>query len=207
MIYASYFSSKMEFPARIEPDWGKFVDRWYQLDAASFVLTETFWRLQNPLIQRPKRIFLASPGASNLTDAQFAAQAAQMTPSPARFVHTLPNVRSASLLKVMKWSGTVFCLQKDPCTFLTALSEAVHLSQAGEGHSWVVAVTPAGHEFQGHILSVGEADGPASLGIKSLLEARSQSTDRDFFSWLNASEHDVLNFVAEGLEMVKSPSR
>src|ERR1035437_689374 len=118
MMGLDWYQHNFNFPLESEPEWSARVERWYQLDAASFALTETFWRHQQTLEVLPKWMLLASPLASNVTDRQFVASGAS---SPAKFVHTLPNIRSASLLQVMGWSGPVICLQNDPETVLTGI--------------------------------------------------------------------------------------
>jgi hypothetical protein len=108
-----------DFPSNKEPDWKDKVERWYQLDAASYGLCEalTVWNESSP----PEALLLASPGASNLMDRQFVESGAN---SPSKFVYTLPNVRSAAVCQLLAWHGPLFCLQKDPATLVTALQLA-----------------------------------------------------------------------------------
>ncbi len=144
-----HFSFKYDYPTKTQPEWAPQVERWYQLDAAAYGLTELYWRHRAELRPLPDQIFLASPGASNLTDWQFASG----PPSPSKFVHTLPNIRSAPLLQVMKWSGRVFCIQKDPSTIVAAIHEASHVG----GRSWVVsAFGSADAGFEAHIFVLDE---------------------------------------------------
>ena len=170
-----HFSFAYDYPATAEPAWAPQVERWYQLDAAAFGLTELYWRERENLSSRPAAMFLASPGGSNFTDRQFAAGA---TPSPTKFVHTLPNIRSAALLQVMGWSGRVLCLQKDPETVLAALSEAVR----GRRNAWVVSAFPVQGRFEAHIFVLG-SDGPLKIWNSGV--AKTGTHDKDWFSWLS----------------------
>lgn len=207
MTRVLHVSSVLSFPSAQEPEWAGQVERWYQLDAAAFALTETYWRHRELLKETPDWLFLSSPGASNATDAAFAAQAAVTTPSPAKFVHTLPNVRSASLLKVMGWSGQVLCVQNDPRTVLTALLEGGAMSRFSGDRIWAAAVFGPDTRLEAHIFIIGGTRGDLRLKPSEgdAVTGRLPS-DRDFFSWLNGSEQHPFNFVAPALEMVKSPS-
>lgn len=165
----SQFSFTYEYPAKTQPEWAPQVERWYQLDAAAYGVTELFYRNREKL-PLPAQIFLASPGASNHTDHQFATGA----PSPSKFVHTLPNIRSAPLLQVMQWSGRVFCIQKDPETITAALQEASHVA----GVSWVVsAIVPLSGPATAHIFVLGAGN---LLGGRSLTMAMPGTHDKDW---------------------------
>jgi len=112
------------------------MERWSQLDEAAQNLCAAYWEKRSALGAPPDWIILASPGASNHTDRQFVTAA---VPSPAKFVHTLPNVRGAALLQLMQWSGPVLCIQKDPETLETALSEAQALAKSESARVWVAS--------------------------------------------------------------------
>lgn len=118
-----YFRHPYSFPRSSPPSWAEKVDRWHQLDAYSFGLIDAYAHLQDCL-EAPGFILLASPSASNDADHQFVLSKAK---SPAKMVHTLPNVRSSCLVKLMGWGGPVLCLQKDPQTLLTAIVEGLDL--------------------------------------------------------------------------------
>ena len=203
MTGMEWYRHSFEFPRLSEPEWSLKVERWYQLDAAAFALAETFWRHRASLKQRPEWLLLASPLASNVTDAQFALSA---TASPAKFVHTLPNIRGASLLQVMDWSGQVLCLQNDPTTVTTAISEGMQMVKTTGRETWVLSVTGHEKEFTGHIFAlrpsvdcctwkIGEITGQAM--------PNSLSRDKDLFFWLNGSEHSERPFVAPHCELYK----
>jgi hypothetical protein len=135
------FSMHYAYPAGEEPGWSSMVERWYQLDGAAFGTAELFWRHREELNScRPDLILLASPGASNLTDFQFAAI---QPPSPAKFVHTLANIRITPMLKLMEWTGRVFCIQDALESRTTAIREAEDLFQYKRDlhRIWVVSVT------------------------------------------------------------------
>jgi hypothetical protein len=110
------------------------VDRWYQLDAYAYLLPAAFAELDIPT--RPSSMLLACAGASNMADHAFVQTGAI---SPAKFVHTLPNIRSSSLLAVMQWNGPIFTLQRDPFTLSIAFREAAERAAGGE-ECWVWSV-------------------------------------------------------------------
>lgn len=131
------FRFEFSFPASVAPAWQDRVERWYSLDAPAYGLAELFWREQEHLTERPGTLFLASSGASNRTDASFART---RPPSPAKFVHTLPNTRAAALLRLMDWNGPTYCLQNDPATLETALSEGRSVVEITSLPVWVASV-------------------------------------------------------------------
>lgn len=118
--------------------WQDRVERWNQLDEAARALCESYWSKREIIGRHPDWLLLASPGASNWTDAQFYNRE---VPSPSLFVHTLPNVRGAALLQVMQWHGPVLCIQKDPDTVATALNEGRRLAESENVRVWVATVT------------------------------------------------------------------
>jgi hypothetical protein len=170
------------FPLRAAPEWSIEVERWYQLDGAAAALAELYWR-ERPALSaaHPAWIFLASPGASNLTDAQFTRGA----PSPAKFVHTLPNVRVAPLLALMKWSGPVFCAQRDPRTVLTALSEAFALSKSSAEPVWIVSAGATDQGWKGRCFVLDEGAVGRKIDserVQTMCAGRAH--DKDLFLWL-----------------------
>lgn len=108
----SYFDLKFEFNINknvaYEPVWKDNVERWYQLDEASFLLCEAIsdWQKQNLLKPFDRIIYLAE-GGSNLADADFVGI---QIPSPAKFVYTLPNIAPSVFLQLLKWRGSVVCI-------------------------------------------------------------------------------------------------
>lgn len=134
------YRHELRFPVKDTPAWGAEVERWYQLDSASYVLADAYWKFREQLKTPPGWLILASPGASNHTDAQFAAA----PPSPAKFVHTLPNVRGVALLQLMRWPGQILCLQKDPDTVRFALEEAKQLAESEQTEVWVASAYALG---------------------------------------------------------------
>lgn len=153
-MHLAHYSWEYKFPITMEPEWAGRVERWYQLDAPAYGLTEAYWRHRENLSIKPEWIFLASAGASNPTDAQFA-QSPQA--SPAKFVHTLPNIRSAALLQVMNWSGPVLCVQAGARTLVSALAEA--LAVAGDKPVWVLGLTYQESVWTSHIFVLGGETG------------------------------------------------
>lgn len=98
----------IEFVLELMPAWAEHVQRWYQLDGPSFSLVEAYWRFKDQL-PLPDIIFFTSSSGSNETDAYFCQSGGD---SPARFVHTLPNIRLAPMLQLMKRDVPAICLQK-----------------------------------------------------------------------------------------------
>ncbi len=130
------------YPTKTTPAWGNIVERWYQLDAAAFVLAESYWFLKDQFLNMPDLIILGSFGASNLTDYHFAQSVLSDAPSAQKFVHSLPNVRSSSLCQVMRWHGPLLCIQYDPRSFEAAVSEARRLiDTSGIKNVWCIGVT------------------------------------------------------------------
>lgn len=181
-VYLSLHEFEFNHPAKEEPSWKTQVDRWYQLDAYAYGLAEAYSRIR-PIT--PAMIVLASPGASNETDFQFASNGAT---SPAKFVHTLPNIRCSPLCQVMGWNGPVLCLQKDPYTVINALREAYYLFK--EKPIWVVSVFP--HKGQGYRAQFWVLTQEASKnGFKfdknpqKNLKTASFQTDQELQRWLS----------------------
>ncbi len=196
-----WYREEIEYPAKAEPEWSSLVERWYQLDTPAYVLAETYWRLRDKLSARPEWLLLASPGASNLTDAQFAASGAS---SPAKFVHTLPNIRSASLLQVMRWSGKVLCLQNDPSSLLTALHEAVWLAE--EGRVWIASVQGRGNQFTGQLLTLSSNSSGCALKIDkngSATRFTGIGHDKDLLLWINGNAGTERPFVGPGFTLAR----
>lgn len=123
-----------EFPFRKDPDWSAKVDRWYQLDAAAFGITELVWNLK----AKPDLIFLASQDASNTSDTLFVESDST---SAVRFAHTLPNVRCSPFLQAKSWNLPVFCLQFGTATLENALRTAEILLGIYK-KIWILSVLP-----------------------------------------------------------------
>ncbi len=204
MIGIQWLHHEFQFPSSQEPEWSAQVERWYQLDGPAFALTETFWREREKLSRAPVSMLLASPQASNLTDAAFATQAAS---SPARFVHTLPNIRAASLLQVMGWAGPVICLQNDPGTLISGLDEGLRFAEQAEGDVWVLSVVAGGDRFTGHIFVLSRNSPHATLKLARKPRGTMGSPsphDKDLIFWLNEPEQAVGPFIANGFEILNS---
>jgi hypothetical protein len=187
------FRHRSKWPAP-QPEWADKVERWYQLDPAAFVMADAYWTFRAQLKEPPHWLLLASPGASNFTDAQFATAT---SPSPAKFVHTLPNIRGCSLLQLMKWTGLVLCLQKDPGTILFALSEAFRLAETEEKAIWIASSHQVGEDWAAEIYTVGQE---GYLEVRSNPEALPSTRDDEWFQWLDGSQRKI---VADGYEIIK----
>lgn len=192
------FLHTYQFPAKSEPAWGSHVERWTQLDAASFGLAETFFQFRERLRARPTTVFLASPTASNTTDRHFVATGAR---SPAKFVHTLPNIRSAVLLKLAQTEGPMYCLQRDPHTVGTAIAEAADFLRGGSpGPVWIASVFESTSQAWLGILTTD--DGPWTLEFNPR-PAPKPATDQEILEWLPNDDAPRLA-LAPHWEIVKS---
>ena len=136
--------STFAFPAVTKPVWSGKVDRWYQLDAMAYGLAEACFQWRQMEAERPSFLLLASRGASNDADRAFVESGAA---SPAKFVHTLPSVRSSTVCQVMDWHGPMLCLQEDPSTLCTALMEAVKMVCEDVPVVWVLSTWREGSVF------------------------------------------------------------
>lgn len=185
---------EFSYPAETEPAWSARVDRWYQLDASAYGLTELYERLKaagEPL-HVPSFVILASPEASNDSDHAFASTG---TASAHKFAHTLPNIRGAPLSQSMGWVGPTLCLQNDPHTFASALSEAAGFVRAGRTPVWVLGVVGGAGHFEACLFelnSAKEAD-PTSLFIEEWTGEDLNTPDNLVLDWFHSYDSDSLS--------------
>ncbi len=132
-------ATDITLPALGEPAWSERIDRWNQLDEISYCFCEALhrWQLLREFPE-PDVILLASPGASNIADQDFAAGGAM---SPAKFVFTLPNIAASVILQMLEKTGKVYCLQQGEETLIRAQREAHTYAQAGQT-VWVFSSPP-----------------------------------------------------------------
>jgi hypothetical protein len=190
---AVYRKLDFSFPSQEEPKWASQIDRWYQLDAYAHGLAEAYFTLSSSAQTPPSMIILASSGASNHTDFQFARTGAM---SPSKFVHTLPNVRGSSLCQIMGWKGPMLSIQNDPQTQITALREAVDLLDQSRQRIWVWSVSGT---YTVHWFEVGvdvASAGERGFKIESASEAGESLTDSAFHEWLATGNSNT--FVLPG---------
>lgn len=188
-----------EFPARAEPPWASQVERWSQLDAAAFGLAEIYDRNRETLSRPPRWFLLASPDASNETDRQFARGGAT---SPSKFVHTLPNIRSSSILRLMKWSGPLLCLQKDPWTFATALSEAMTLLETEGGPVWTAGVSRGARGLEAWLFLLDPELEDSNFSLtKGAPNAKFTAQDSNLTDWLAGAPVARSYSLGEGWEI------
>jgi len=196
-ISLQHLSFRYEHPAREEPSWKTVVERWYQLDAPAYGLAQAYVAWKPRLRQPPALVFLASPQASNTTDFEFARSGAN---SPAKFVHTLSNIRCSPVCQVMEWAGPVICVQRDPSTQLHALREAVAALESGsEGPIWVLSVFKPGsvpdasrihgHEAHAFVLSRESGEnGNALFQVSKSANSAHVLTDLALHQWLESPQ-------------------
>ncbi|MFZ4439268.1 MAG: hypothetical protein ACOYOS_12630 [Syntrophales bacterium] len=144
LAYLDFERFPFDFPAVTKPVWSGKVDRWYQLDAMAYGLAQACFQWRQMEAERPSFLLLASRGASNDADRAFAESGAA---SPAKFVHTLPSVRSSTVCQVMDWHGPMLCLQEDPSTLCTALIEAVKMVSEDVPVVWILSTWREGSVF------------------------------------------------------------
>jgi len=97
-----HFSFEFTFPQTEPPRWKDIVPRWYQLDEYAYGLAEGAFRWREATEKTPDLIILASPLGSNETDRSFVDTGSE---SPAKFAHTLPNIRCSPFCQVMECLG------------------------------------------------------------------------------------------------------
>ena len=177
-----YRRMEFAFPPVSEPSWHALVDRWYQLDAPAYGLCEAVMHWKGEW-KVPDRMIFASPGASNVSDLDFVRSG---TTSPAKFVHTLPNVRASALAQVMEWNGPTVCLQRDPMTFLSALVQAGEWIGVDCPVAWVVGVfsNKEVHHWELHRARTWERY-PFWLGNDDGME---ENDDGKLLDWLGHSD-------------------
>ena len=199
------------FPAVTKPPWSGEVDRWYQLDAAAYGLAQACFQWRQMGVEQPSFMVLASRGASNEADRAFVESGAD---SPAKFVHTLPSVRSSTVCQVMDWHGPMLCLQKDPSTLCVALVEAVKIVCEEVPVVWVLSIWQEGPVFSVMRLIVTRPH-PPGVGIQVVeegLEVEMSSevgivpADRPMLTWLeDSSQHSAPFALFERLKLVRKP--
>jgi hypothetical protein len=197
------------FPAVTKPVWSGKVDRWYQLDAAAYGLAQACFQWRQMAAEPPSFIVLASRGASNDADRAFVESGAD---SPAKFVHTLPSVRSSTFCQVMDWHGPMLCLQEDPSTLCVALVEAVKIVCEDVPVVWVLSTWREGSVFSVMRLSVTHPP-PPGAGIHVLeegLQAEMSSdawlvpADRQMLTWLeDSNQHSAPFALFEGITLIR----
>jgi len=214
--FLSYNQFDFRYPSKNVPDWVSQVDRWYQLDPYSYGICEavSVWQKSEKYLPEPSILFLASPAASNEADWEFVRTGAA---SPAKFVHTLANVRSLALCQVMNWQGIVICLQKDPQTMVRGLLEAaLHLSTQAP-IIWVICVTKedgtkseeSENGYLVHLLTLtmkNEPSFPYRVEINQFQSDQKVAIDKVFMNWIKKTQtqSDKETFdVAPGLRVVR----
>ncbi len=172
------FRHYLSEPHNTEPEWAHLVERWYQIDLAAHVLASAAWKWRQEFPKPPDFIFLASPGSSNVTDKEFVDS---QTSSAAKFVHTLPNVRGSALCQVLNWTGPMICLQNDPATVLSGLSEAMDEFSFAPREIWVCGVEARdAYLFRFSLKS----EGNLILSREEAAMATKAEIDSAFIGWL-----------------------
>jgi hypothetical protein len=194
LIPVEYVRKEFEHPAKVEPAWSRKVDRWYQLDPYAHGLVEGCSSWKDLSLCRPGKILLASPCASNETDIEFCRGGAR---NPTKFVHTLPNIRSAPLCQAMNWSGPVLCLQNDPVTVLRALEEGAEFYWEDPEIVWVLSVTREDEHYVTHIFELGGA-GDLSIDRTDGSVREGALSDTDLFQWLRWDQTQEDSFSLPG---------
>lgn len=181
-VACSFDFLEYPFPNSEPPSWHAQVERWYQMDAASYGLCELWTK--SSAHGSPDLIFLASPGGCNEMDLQFVKSGAA---SPSKFVYTLPSTRSSALLQLMNWQGPLFCVQNDPATITTALTEAALLNDKS---IWVL-----GSQHTQQNLAFRIRLGAQGQFVLEQSEQKSEepATDEQLLNWLKKPTTPDLN--------------
>ena len=192
-IYLRTHREKCVFPATKTPAWAGLVDRWYQLDAPAYGFAQAYSNSKNELGPHPGLIIIASPRASNTTDRAFASGGAA---SPSRFVHTLPNIRSVSLLQVMGWHGPLLCVQDDPRTIRHALDQALAHFESDETlrSVWVVSFVDSVSETSFFVLT-RDPSGPVKLERTDERLTLGDETDQQWLDWVYKGDSTSFNLT------------
>lgn len=195
-----FFSYDFTFPADEIPQWSTLVERWYQLDPFSYGLAEAYWRLRNQMCV-PEIMFLASSGGSFETDVSFSNSP---TFNPAKFVHTLPNIRSSSLCQVMKWHGPVVCVQNGSSTLTSALGEALDWAVKEYKNLWIVGCQRAETCYRAEFLvlsTVLNERGAYAIRRRTTNESVTNG-DAELRRFLRGDDQSTSFFISDKYEVV-----
>lgn len=155
MMFCSVDFLEFTYPAAQEPSWRQKVERWYQMDAASYGFCELAVRA--PSQRAPDCMFLTSPAGCKEMDLQFVKTGAL---NPSKFVYTLPSIRSSALLQVLEWHGPLLCLQNGDSSLAAGLCEAALLANSGKS-SWLLGYLQTSSNLAFRLV-IG-AEGPFAL--------------------------------------------
>lgn len=198
MSHLQVFEHEFVFPAKNPPAWTENVDRWYQMDAFAFGACDAFSRFETALGRLPDFVFLASREASNRTDRLFVEGGSI---SPSKFVHTLPNVRSAPLFQIAGWSGPCLCLQNDPATEIAGLVEAAMIVSAEFETVWMFSIEPMTLSYRARVYVLSDSK-TADFMIRKIQKTSAKPTENSSFDsptdehwlhWLRSAENTLEN--------------
>jgi len=138
----------LNFP---EPKWREQVERWYQIDAPSYALCESYWQNRDFLKDLPQAVYINSPDCSFKTDQSFC-----KTLSPSKFVHTLPSVRTSALFQLLMWRGPMYSFVGEQAEILRFAQDDI--ADGRFKRVWVIEITELPHlKVEWRILEADDA--------------------------------------------------
>jgi len=133
MYYLQCLTQSVVLNKKIVPKWAQKIKRWNQLDGAAFTLAEVSHPLKKEILGT-ELVVLSSSLSSIQTDHEF-----YRSPSAAKFVHTLPNVRATALLQVCELEVPVLSMENGQHSLFNALEEAISLVYDGSFKKVLIA--------------------------------------------------------------------
>ena len=107
MTFVTKAEYKINTVNRTQPEWKDQVERWYQMDAMCFAVSQAAYEFTKQHPVKFDNLILGAVGGSNLADFDFVKFGSS---SPSKFVYTLPNIALSTLCQSLKWSGPAQCV-------------------------------------------------------------------------------------------------
>lgn len=91
-----------------KPDWSEKFKHYNQMDKPTFYLAEFIWENKAELMKAlPESISIKSLGSSYYSDRAYVLD--KKTRNPAKFIYTLPSVKTNVICGILQWEGPVYC--------------------------------------------------------------------------------------------------
>ena len=91
-----------------KPEWAREFKHYNQMDKPTFYLAEFIWEHQRILKKfLPRCISIKSLGSSYYSDRAYVLD--KKTRNPAKFIYTLPSVKTNVICGILEWEGPVYC--------------------------------------------------------------------------------------------------
>lgn len=191
MSFVRYFEIEKEFPRKDKPMWSNKIQRWNQLDEHSNILLEASYQFQDELHPRPDLLILASFQASNTSDYKFA----HSRPSPAKFVHTLPNVRGSLLCLLNDWTVPLYTIQSKERAIIQAIEQCQKLTQRGQYKNILIAASECINDkfYKAHFLEfcLDHRNKKCYQIENQTSQSYSLNSDRELFEFLKKDSETI----------------